>query len=67
MTREARPLPNLDERLAAMRTPPDDPECAFHAVTLTADAQGRVSFGMFTEWVGLRTRLVACNCARAAQ
>lgn len=43
---------DLDTRLAAMLEPSPDPECLYHAMTLTADDDLNVMFGTQTAWVG---------------
>lgn len=35
-----------------MSTPPEDTDVEFHAITLTADADGTIQFGSHTIWVG---------------
>jgi HNH endonuclease len=42
---------DIDTRLAALTEPHSDPDCLYHAITLTADDDLRVEFGMHTEWV----------------
>ncbi|MGA9955366.1 MAG: hypothetical protein WBQ22_19235, partial [Bradyrhizobium sp.] len=46
------PKSNLDARLASMQEPSSDPDCLYHAITLTADDDLRVTFGTQSQWVG---------------
>ena len=45
-------MSTLEYRLRAMRFPPADQSLTFHALTLTASADGRISLGMDSNWVG---------------
>ncbi len=42
----------LDAKLASMQGPSSDPDCLYHAITLTADDDLRVIFGTQSQWVG---------------
>lgn len=42
----------LEARLDALRTPPEDRDLEFYAITLTGDAEGKMSGTYFSEWVG---------------
>ncbi len=46
------PKSNLDAKLASMQEPSSDPDCLYHAITLTADDDLRVTFGTQSQWVG---------------
>jgi hypothetical protein len=52
MIRRDRHRPDLDARLAALRQPHSNPDCLYHAITLTADEELRVEFGVHSIWVG---------------
>lgn len=43
---------DLDAHLEPLRTPPDDPDLEYYAVTLTGDGQGRTSRSFCSRWVG---------------
>jgi hypothetical protein len=42
----------IEARLAALKQPHANPDCLYHAITLTADDALNVEFGCHTEWVG---------------
>jgi hypothetical protein len=42
----------FEARLLSLKQPSPDPDCLYHAITLTADDSGKVTFGTQTEWVG---------------
>ena len=52
MSKKDDELPELDARLAALQEPHPDPDCLYHAITLTADDDLNVEFGCCTQWVG---------------
>ena len=43
---------DLDKRLASFNQPSANPDCLYHAITLTADDNFKVVFGTQSEWVG---------------
>lgn len=47
-----RDIEDIDARLGALTKPHPDPDCLYHAITLTADDDLKVIFGLQTEWVG---------------
>lgn len=51
-----RDLTDLNERVLRMHIPPEDPDLRFHALTLTANAQGEIQVGRDTVWVGWQDR-----------
>ncbi len=52
MSTSERNTVDVDARLAALKQPNVDPDCRYHAITLTADDKGRVIFGTYSKWVG---------------
>jgi hypothetical protein len=52
MTNRRRKLADIDVRLNTLKSPHPDADCLYHAITLTADENLKVTFGTCSEWVG---------------